>query len=83
MSIERLLDDLGLVVRWPKKPSQKQMVIEHISSKFESDRVYSEKEINLILNQTHSFNDVPLLRRELVGRGFLSREDDGSRYWKN
>ena len=83
MSIERLLDDLGLVVRWPKKTSQKQMVIKHVSSKFELDRVYSEKEINLILEQSHSFNDVPLLRRELVGRGFLSREDDGSQYWKN
>ena len=42
-----------------------------------------EKEINLILDQIHSFNDTPLLRRELVGRGFLSRKDDGSQYWKN
>ena len=83
ISIDRLLDDLGLVTRWPKKPSQKQMVIEHISSKFELDKVYSEKEINLILDQIHSFNDTPLLRRELVGRGFLSRKDDGSQYWKN
>ena len=83
MSIERLLDDLGLVIRWPKKPSQKQIVIEHLSIKFESDRIYSEKEINLILDQSHSFSDIPLLRRELVGRGFLSREDDGSAYWKN
>ena len=83
MLIERLLDNFGMIIRWPKKPSQKQMVIKHISSKFELDRVYSEKEINSILDQSHSFNDTPLLRRELVGRGFLSRKDDGSQYWKN
>ena len=81
--IKRLLDDFGLIIRWPKKPSQKKMVIEYLSSKFESNKTYSEKEVNLILEKSHSFNDVPLLRRELVGRGFLSREDDGSKYWKN
>jgi hypothetical protein len=82
MSIKHLLDESGLV-RWPKKPSQKQAVIEHLSSKFESDKIYSEKEINLILEQNHSFDDIALLRRELIGRDFLSRENDGSRYWKN
>ena len=83
MSIEHLLDEFGLVIRWPKKPSQKQTVIEYLSTKFDSDKNYSEKEINLILEQSHSFNDIALLRRELIGRGFLSRKDDGSRYWKN
>ena len=83
MSIEHLLDEFGLVIRWPKKSSQKQMVIEYLSTKFNSDKNYSEKEINLILEQSHSFNDIALLRRELIGRGFFSRKDDGSRYWKN
>ena len=83
MSIKHLLNELNLVIRWPKKPSQKQVVIEYLSSKFDLDKNYSEKEINLILEQSHSFNDIALLRRELIGRGFLSRKDDGSKYWKN
>ena len=83
MLIEKLLNEFGLIVRWPKKPSHKQAVIEHLSTKFNSDKIYSEKEINLILKQSHCFNDIALLRRELIGRGFLSREDDGSSYWKN
>ena len=83
MSIKHLLDESDSVIRWPKKPSQKQVVIEYLSTKFDSDKNYSEKEINLILEQSHSFNDIALLRRELIGRGFLSRKDDGSQYWKN
>ena len=83
MSIIYLLDEFGLIVRWPKKPSQKQEVIEHLSTKFVSNKNYSEKEINFIIDLSHNFNDIALLRRELVGRGFLSRDDDGSRYWKN
>jgi len=83
MSIDRLLDESGLVLRWPKKPVQKQVVLEHLSTKFDLNKNYTEKEVNLVLDQSHSFNDTPLLRRELIGRGFLSREDDGSRYWKN
>ena len=83
MSIEHLLDEFGLVIRWPKKPSQKQTVIEYLSTKFDSDKNYSEKEINFILEKSHSFDDIALLRRELIGRGFLSRKDNGSRYWKN
>ena len=30
----------------------------------------------------HIFNDIPLLRRELVSRKILSRKNDGSIYWK-
>ena len=83
MSIDHLLDESGLVLRWPKKPSQKQIVLEHLSTKFNLNKNYTEKQVNIILEQNHSFNDTPLLRRELIGRGFLSRKDDGSRYWKN
>jgi hypothetical protein len=46
------------------------------------DRKYSEKEVNDIINDHHGFNDIPLLRRELVSRKFLARKDDCSLYWK-
>ena len=38
------------MIRWPKKPSQKQVVIEYLSTKFDSDKNYSEKEINLAMS---------------------------------
>ena len=80
--MNQFIDEFDMIVRWPKKPIDKKKVISWLSEKFEFDREYSEKEINQIIENHHSFNDIPLLRRELVSNKFLSREDDGSVYWK-
>lgn len=68
---------------WPsRKHRNKQLsVLEYLASKFEAGRDYSEKEVNLILNQNHTFGDPALLRRELYVAGFLDRTPDGGRYW--
>ena len=78
----KLVNELNEIIRWPKKPSDKETIIQYLTSKFEFDKKYTEKEINGIIDKYHLFNDTPLLRRELVSRGFLAREDDGSVYWK-
>ena len=44
--------------------------------------MYTEKEVNAILNRCHTFEDWALLRRELFERGYLNRERDGSTYWR-
>tara|TARA_B100000965_G_scaffold233207_1_gene195274 strand:- start:53 stop:304 length:252 start_codon:yes stop_codon:yes gene_type:complete len=77
-----LINEFDEIVRWPKKPSDKEIVINWLSNKFYFDKKYSEKEINEILDCHHSFNDIPLLRRELISRKYLNRTDDGSTYWK-
>ena len=61
-----------------QKKSDKQLIIKFLSEQFEMDRKYSEKEVNDIINDHHGFNDIPLLRRELVSRKFLARKDDCS-----
>ena len=81
--MNKLINELEELVLWPKKPKDKQIVIEWLSKKFKFEKQYSEKEINQIIKNHHSFNDVPLLRRELISRLFLNRKDDGSVYWKN
>ena len=78
----KLIDQFGSIARWPKKRSDKQLIIKFLSEQFETDRKYSEKEVNDIINRHHGFNDIPLLRRELVSRKFLARKDDCSLYWK-
>ena len=78
----KLIDQFGSITRWPKKVSDKQLIIKFLSEQFETDRKYSEKEVNDIINDHHRFNDIPLLRRELVSRKFLARKDDCSLYWK-
>jgi hypothetical protein len=76
------LNEIDEVIRWPKKPSDKKDVIKWLSEKFKFDKQYSEKEINEIIDFSHSFNDTPLLRRELISQKFLDRKDDGSVYWR-
>ena len=77
-----LINEFDEIIRWPKKQSDKTYIIKFLSSKFECDIQYSEKDVNVIINRYHSFNDVSLLRRELISRQYLARKDDGSKYWK-
>ena len=78
----KLINELNKILRWPKKPSDKDVVVKYLATKIKLDKHYTEQEINEIIEKHHLFNDTPLLRRELVSRGFLAREDDGSVYWK-
>ena len=80
--MNKLMTDCYEIIHWPKKPSEKEIVIQFLSNKFEYDKKFSEKEVNKIIDKFHLFNDIALLRRELVSRKFLSRKDDGSEYWK-
>ena len=81
--MNKLMTECYEIIHWPKKPSEKEIVIQFLSNKFEYDKKYSEKEVNKIIDKFHLFNDIALLRREFVSRKFLSRKDDGSEYWKD
>ncbi len=80
--IHKLINDKNQILRWPKKPADKEIVIQFLSEKFQCDITYSEKEVNAIINTHHLFKDTTLLRRELISRKKLSRLDNGSQYWK-
>ena len=80
--MNKLMTDCYEIIHWPKKPSEKEIVIQFLSNKFEYYKKYPEKEVNKIIDKFHLFYDIALLRRELVSRKFLSRKDDGSEYWK-
>lgn len=68
------------VSAWPKKHADKELVIEYLSTKFECDKSYHEREINEILKQWHTFSDWALLRRELYERGYMTRDLSGTDY---
>ncbi|SVD14444.1 uncharacterized protein METZ01_LOCUS367298 [marine metagenome] len=80
--MDKLINEFDKIVRWPKKPSDKEMVIAYLATKFDYENKYSEKEVNEIIDKYHVFEDIAILRRELVSRKMLSRQDDGSEYWK-
>ena len=80
--MNKLINKSEGIVCWPKKPKDKQFTIEWLSPKFKFEKQYSEKEVNNIIEAHHSFNDIALLRRELISKRLLKRKDDGSIYWK-
>ena len=55
----------------------------YLAEKFEAGRDYTEPEVNALLGSWHTFGDHTLLRRDMIERGLLCREKNGSRYWKN
>ena len=56
------------------------IVLDYLIEAFTPDVFYTEKEVNSIIHRFHE--DVSGLRRDLVDAGMLSRERDGSKYWR-
>ena len=66
----------GRLERLPASRLDRHKVLEDLASRFESDREYEEREVNLILAQVD--RDPALLRRYLVDEGLMTRA--GGRY---
>lgn len=81
ISISAFLDDNGKIVQIPVPNRTKIPVLAYLASKFEDDRIYSEKEVNSIIDDWHTFGDYFILRRLLVDYRFLERTPDGAKYW--
>jgi len=75
-------DASGRLVRLPTKLSVQQMCSWALWTHFAARRIYTEKEVNRILNAHHTFGDQATLRRELVNMKLLGRKSDCSAYWK-
>ncbi|MEZ4886867.1 MAG: DUF2087 domain-containing protein [Chitinophagales bacterium] len=69
------------IEQWPTKHSKKQLVLQYLITKFEADKNYSEKEVNVLLNQHHTFGDPALLRRMMFSSKLLDRTQDCRAYW--
>ncbi len=82
--LKRYLDEEGRVTRLPGKRrlADLPLICDYLIAKFEVGRIYTEREVNAILRQWHTFEDWAILRRELFERGLLNREIDGSAYWR-
>jgi RimJ/RimL family protein N-acetyltransferase len=76
----KYLDADGRLAQWPSKQQDKLLVLAYVATKFDHDTVYAEPQVNEVLKRWHTFSDWPLLRRELVERGWLERNVDSSNY---
>jgi hypothetical protein len=80
--LHHFLDEEGRLTAWPAKRNKQMLALQFLAGKLEGNRMYTEKEINELLTQFHTFTDAALLRRELYMKHFLDRKPDGSAYWK-
>lgn len=80
--INNYIDSTGKIKTWPSKHKLKQQVAEYIADKFEFNHFYTEKEVNNLIEQYHTFGDYFLIRRELIERRLLLRTNNGSKYWR-
>jgi len=84
-SLKYHLDDQGRLTAWPSsrnKKSLQKIALDYLASKFAMEVTYTEKEVNAILKQWHTFADHALLRRELYDKCYFDRKNDGSQYWR-
>jgi hypothetical protein len=81
-TLARFADEGGRLRTWPsrKQGLARREALEWIARHFEAGRVYSEKEVNAVIDGLHSFQDIAYLRRELVDRGHLVRDPYGREY---
>ena len=80
--LKNYLDNESRLISWPSKRTLQLLALDYLVTKFEVGLVYSEKEVNALLNSWHTFGDPALLRRELYERGLLNRHKDGTEYWR-
>jgi AcrR family transcriptional regulator len=69
----------GRLAKFPLKEKARLAVIEHISSLFRADTVYTEKQVDALLKTV--VDDHPKARRYLIDYRYLHRKADGSAYW--
>lgn len=79
--LKNFLDDSERVTAYPSRRKLKVAVLLYMATKFEQGRLYSEKEVNEVLNEWHTFEDPATLRREMYDYKIFDRTDDCRRYW--
>ena len=75
-------DAAGRLERWPLKLCVQRLAMWVLWTRFDTRRVYTEREINDILKAWNGFGDHVTLRRELVEMKLLARKSDCSEYRK-
>jgi len=69
-----------VITHLPAKHKKLFVILRWLATFFESDRLYSEAEVNEILKGVYA-EDFVSLRRDLVDTGHLRRERSGGTYW--
>lgn len=79
---KQYVDEQGRIIHWPRRKNRNYQlnILRYLLTKFELDRVYTEREFNDILKAYHTFEDWAMLRREMYVMGWINREKNGANY---
>ena len=66
----------------PTKRRKQLIAYYYLATKVDSERKYTEREINDLLNAWTAFHDPATLRREMYNKYLLNRTNDCRSYWK-
>jgi hypothetical protein len=69
--LRNFVDGEGRIRELPARAAKRQLVLDYVADRFETDREYPEKEVNAILREL--YDDYVALRRYLVDAGLLTR----------
>ena len=78
--LRNFLDAGGKLTAFPAKRKMKLYALLYLAQKIPADTDFTEREINDILLNWHTFADPATLRRELYDYRFLDRSRDGKVY---
>ncbi len=70
----------GKLTNLPRQQKRLFPILRWLATKFEIDRLYTEREINAVLKEAYA-HDFVSLRRDLVDFQYLRRELNGTKYW--
>ena len=70
--------EYGKLKSIPSQRKKERIVLEKIAEAFEYDRVYSEREVNILIADFH--DDFCTIRRDMISENLLDRDSRG--YWR-
>lgn len=70
--------EYGKLKSIPAQRKKERIVLEVIAQSFEFDRIYSEREVNIIIADI--YDDFCTIRRDMVGEKLMAREE--GKYWR-
>ena len=70
--------EYGKLKSIPAQRKKERIVLEVIAEAFDFDRIYSEREVNIIIADFH--DDFCTIRRDMISEDLLGRNDTG--YWR-
>ena len=70
--------EYGKLKAIPAQRKKERIILEVIVQEFEFDRIYSEREVNIII--ADFYDDFCTIRRDMIGEGLMDRDTRG--YWR-